>query len=281
MAPKNKKPHNKTAMLSQALADVTVNPAMSQQKSKPFMSGNICPALNPELLNQMANSASNNIDYIEDDDDDDDSNALDSDEDFDEEACLHCQNTSLLVQVRCDECNSYICNQCHWCHEYQSNHEIRVCDRCDAFYCRACDEMDQCDDCGEVVCGTCSTLLSCKFCGGGLCEDCATACGRYVVYDYIFKCIAVECDLTGTRSFCFSQLFSFSPHPTQQLTAISPSQLIGAALSSVKATLSLLWNAILVAYHTVWCVWQAEIKILVYGVVTAPRSGWNSSCICD
>lgn len=99
----------------------------------------------------------------------------------DEDACLHCYNTSTDIQVRCDECSSYICSACHWCHEFQANHEIRVCDRCDAFYCRGCDEMDQCDDCGEVVCAACSTLLSCKFCGGGLCEDCATACGRYVV----------------------------------------------------------------------------------------------------
>jgi hypothetical protein len=84
------------------------------------------------------------------------------------------------VQVSCDDCHSYICTACHWCHEYQANHEIRVCDRCDAFYCRGCDEMDQCEDCSEVVCGGCSTLMSCKFCGCGLCEDCATACGRYV-----------------------------------------------------------------------------------------------------
>lgn len=93
-------------------------------------------------------------------------------------ACLHCRTVSTEVQVRCDECNAYVCNSCHWCHEFQANHEIRVCDRCDAFYCRSCDEMDQCDDCGEVVCASCSTLLSCKFCGGGLCEECATACGR-------------------------------------------------------------------------------------------------------
>ena len=100
-----------------------------------------------------------------------------------EDACLHCFATADQndIQVRCDECSSYICSHCHWCHEFQANHEIRVCDRCDAFYCRACDEMDQCDDCGEVVCAACSTLLSCKFCGGGLCEDCATACGRYVL----------------------------------------------------------------------------------------------------
>lgn len=84
------------------------------------------------------------------------------------------------VQVSCDDCHSYICTACHWCHEYQANHEIRVCDRCDAFYCRGCDEMDQCEDCSEVVCGGCSTLMSCKFCGCGLCEDCATACGRCV-----------------------------------------------------------------------------------------------------
>eukprot|EP00977_Amphora_coffeiformis_P011300 scaffold2720_cov173-Amphora_coffeaeformis.AAC.7 len=102
----------------------------------------------------------------------------DNDGEEEEEACLHCSATSGEVQVRCDECSSYICSSCHWCHEFQANHEIRVCDRCDAFYCRGCDEMDQCDDCGEVVCAACSTLLSCKFCGGGLCEDCATACGR-------------------------------------------------------------------------------------------------------
>jgi hypothetical protein len=100
----------------------------------------------------------------EDDDEDDE-----DDDDEDSEA---------NIQVRCDECQAYICNGCHWCHEFQANHEIRVCDRCDAFYCKSCDEMDQCDDCGEVVCGSCSTLLSCKFCGGGLCEECATACGR-------------------------------------------------------------------------------------------------------
>ena len=101
--------------------------------------------------------------------------------------CLHCRTEATqTVQVRCDECNSYICQDCHWCHEFQANHEIRVCDRCDAFYCRGCDEMDQCDDCGEVVCASCSTLLSCKFCGGGLCEECATACGRCV--RFVFVC---------------------------------------------------------------------------------------------
>ena len=99
-----------------------------------------------------------------------------------ETGCLHCYRTTTTdIQVRCYECCRFICGQCHWCHEFQANHEIRVCDRCDAFYCRNCDEMDQCDDCGEVVCASCSTLLSCKFCGGGLCEECATACGRYVL----------------------------------------------------------------------------------------------------
>ena len=108
----------------------------------------------------------------------------DFDEDDYKEACLHCHRimrspgSTRNVQVACNDCTGYICNDCHWCHEFQANHEIRVCDRCDAYYCRGCDEMDQCDDCGEVVCGSCSTLLSCKFCGGGLCEDCATACGR-------------------------------------------------------------------------------------------------------
>lgn len=96
------------------------------------------------------------------------------------DGCLHCRQIAEEgdVQVRCYDCSRYICSDCHWCHEFQANHEIRVCDRCDAFYCRHCDEMDQCDDCGEVVCASCSTLLSCKFCGGGLCEECATACGR-------------------------------------------------------------------------------------------------------
>ncbi|KAL3914005.1 MAG: hypothetical protein SGILL_006269, partial [Bacillariaceae sp.] len=110
------------------------------------------------------------------------------------------------IQVRCDECQSYICNGCHWCHEFQANHEIRVCDRCDAFYCKQCDEMDQCDDCGEVVCGSCSTLLSCKFCGGGLCEECATACGRR---DAKF---AVDCD-TCRLSYCLVCLASGSKDP--------------------------------------------------------------------
>ena len=139
------------------------------------------------------------FDYVEEEDflDDED------DDDEDDEGCLHCHQKvkhmprirviddgeydgdsdegdigGKNIQVRCDDCRGYICNGCHWCHEFQANHEIRVCDRCDAFYCRGCDEMDQCDDCGEVVCGSCSTLLSCKFCGGGLCEECATACGR-------------------------------------------------------------------------------------------------------
>jgi hypothetical protein len=115
------------------------------------------------------------------------------------DSCLHCHSRSADIQVRCDECQSYICQTCHWCHEFQANHEIRVCDRCDAFYCRTCDEMDQCDDCGEVVCASCSTLLSCKFCGGGLCEECATACGRYVTYsDYLY---AIEC---GSKSHPFT-----------------------------------------------------------------------------
>jgi len=94
--------------------------------------------------------------------------------------CLQCSKAPLEsgIQVSCDDCDRYICNDCHWCHDFQANHEIRVCDRCHAFYCRSCDEMDLCEDCNEVVCGNCSTLMSCKFCGCGLCEDCATACGR-------------------------------------------------------------------------------------------------------
>lgn len=121
----------------------------------------------PPLVHQESEIVRSKPDYAVDDDDDD-------------TGCLHCHTSSAEIQVRCDECSSYICDSCHWCHEFQANHEIRVCDRCDAFYCRQCDEMDQCDDCGEVVCSSCSTLLSCKFCGGGLCEECATACGRYV-----------------------------------------------------------------------------------------------------
>ena len=99
--------------------------------------------------------------------------------------CLHCSapppsaaSNAPGIQVSCDGCHSFICSNCHWCHEYQANHEIRVCDRCDGFYCKDCDEMDQCEDCGEVVCGGCGSLCSCKFCGCGLCEECATSCGR-------------------------------------------------------------------------------------------------------
>lgn len=130
-----------------------------------------------------------------------------------EDGCLHCHKVSTDIQVRCDECQAYICPGCHWCHEYQANHEIRVCDRCDAFYCRNCDEMDQCDDCGEVVCASCSTLLSCKFCGGGLCEECATACGRCgIVLCSRDAKFAVECD-TCRLSYCLVCLASGSKDP--------------------------------------------------------------------
>ena len=126
------------------------------------------------------------------------------------DVCLHCSTKTSDIQVRCDECSSFICSNCHWCHEFQGNHEIRVCDRCDAFYCRACDEMDQCDDCGEVVCASCSTLLSCKFCGGGLCEDCATACGRYVTVVNLARSVYYE-SLTrnvplDVGSFCVAEI---------------------------------------------------------------------------
>jgi hypothetical protein len=125
--------------------------------------------------------------------------------------CLHCHTEDTSennVQVRCDECGAYICDECHWCHEYQANHEIRVCDRCDGFYCKGCDEMDQCEDCGEVVCASCSTLLSCKFCGGGLCEECATACGRCgIVLCSRDAKFAVECD-TCRLSYCLVCLAS-------------------------------------------------------------------------
>ncbi|KAL3795059.1 hypothetical protein HJC23_006380 [Cyclotella cryptica] len=117
------------------------------------------------------------------------------------------------VQVSCDDCRSFICDGCHWCHEFQANHEIRVCDRCDAFYCRACDEMDQCEDCSEVVCNTCSTLMSCKFCGCGLCEDCATACGRCgIVLCARDAKFAVECD-TCKMSYCLVCLASGTKDP--------------------------------------------------------------------
>ncbi|GMI15669.1 hypothetical protein TrVE_jg1547 [Triparma verrucosa] len=120
------------------------------------------------------------------------------------DTCLHCGSppTPNPVQVSCDDCGSWICQTCHWCHEYQANHSVRVCDRCDAFYCRQCDEMDQCEDCSEVVCGSCSTLMSCKFCGCGLCEDCATACGRCgIVLCARDAKFAVECD-TCRMSYC-------------------------------------------------------------------------------
>jgi hypothetical protein len=135
--------------------------------------------------------------------------------------CLHCGQPApsrgsgftlvpSVVQVSCDECGSYICRQCHWCHEFQANHEIRVCERCDGFYCRVCDEMDQCEGCSEVVCGNCTSLMSCKFCGGGLCDDCATACGRcgIVLCERDLK-FAVECD-TCKLPYCLVCLASAS-----------------------------------------------------------------------
>ncbi|GAX09228.1 hypothetical protein FisN_17Lh309 [Fistulifera solaris] len=137
------------------------------------------------------------------------------DGDSSSDGCLHCRKVAEDgdVQVRCYDCCKYICSECHWCHEFQANHEIRVCDRCDAFYCRHCDEMDQCDDCGEVVCASCSTLLSCKFCGGGLCEECATACGRcgIVLCNRDAK-FAVDCD-TCRLSYCLVCLASGGKDP--------------------------------------------------------------------
>lgn len=148
-----------------------------------------------------------------DDNDEDDENVLNNDS-GNSGGCLHCRrNAHTDIQVRCDECQAYICQNCHWCHEFQANHEIRVCDRCDAFYCRTCDEMDQCDDCGEVVCASCSTLLSCKFCGGGLCEECATACGRCgIVLCSRDAKFAVDCD-TCRLSYCLVCLASGSKDP--------------------------------------------------------------------
>ncbi|CAJ1958150.1 unnamed protein product [Cylindrotheca closterium] len=147
-------------------------------------------------------------DYISEDEEDED-----VEDEEDDEGCLHCHSMSNDIQVHCDECQAYVCEECHWCHEYQANHEIRVCDRCDAFYCRGCDEMDQCEDCGEVVCASCSTLLSCKFCGGGLCEECATACGRCgIVLCSRDAKFAVECD-TCRLSYCLVCLASGSKDP--------------------------------------------------------------------
>ncbi|KAK1741881.1 hypothetical protein QTG54_007454, partial [Skeletonema marinoi] len=157
---------------------------------------------------------------MDDHDDDDDDTVVGN--------CLHCNApppprssedsdpdsaAATRVQVSCDDCRSFICDGCHWCHEFQANHEIRVCDRCDAFYCRGCDEMDQCEDCSEVVCNTCSTLMSCKFCGCGLCEDCATACGRCgIVLCARDAKFAVECD-TCKMSYCLVCLASGTKDP--------------------------------------------------------------------
>jgi len=176
-------------------------------------------------------------DENEDDDDHDDEEDHDEeysdDEDYDDDdedhvigSCLHCgldpppadgsisrTPTAPGIQVSCDDCHSFICSACHWCHEYQANHEIRVCDRCDAFYCKGCDEMDQCEDCGEVVCGGCGALCSCKFCGCGLCEDCATACGRCgIVLCARDAKFAVECD-TCKMSYCLVCLASGTKDP--------------------------------------------------------------------
>lgn len=152
-------------------------------------------------------------DCISEDEEEEDEDDDVEDHDEEDEGCLHCHSMSNDIQVHCDECQAYVCEACHWCHEYQANHEIRVCDRCDAFYCRGCDEMDQCEDCGEVVCASCSTLLSCKFCGGGLCEECATACGRCgIVLCSRDAKFAVECD-TCRLSYCLVCLASGSKDP--------------------------------------------------------------------
>ena len=158
-----------------------------------------------------------------------------------EDGCLHCHKVSTDIQVCCDECQAYICPGCHWCHEYQANHEIRVCDRCDAFYCRNCDEMDQCDDCREVVCTSCSTLLSCKFCGGGLCEECATACGRWVPVPSLQTCTTVP---------CISMPLPIYP--------LCPSV---AVLFFVVRMLNLLLNVIHVAFPIVMSAWHQDPKI--------------------
>ncbi|CAB9497594.1 Far upstream element-binding protein 1 [Seminavis robusta] len=175
-----------------------------------------CP---PPLVGNDEEFCDGDAGDVDDDDDDDDavvgSTGGSSNTMSGEGGCLHCHKSATTsdIQVRCDECQAYICQTCHWCHEFQANHEIRVCDRCDAFYCRTCDEMDQCDDCGEVVCASCSTLLSCKFCGGGLCEECATACGRCgIVLCSRDAKFAVDCD-TCRLSYCLVCLASGSKDP--------------------------------------------------------------------
>jgi len=43
-------------------------------------------------------------------------------------------------KLLCDDCRFlFVCDGCHWCHEFQANHILKVCDRCDAFYCRGCE----------------------------------------------------------------------------------------------------------------------------------------------
>lgn len=191
-----------------------------------------------EQQQQLSYSFNSRHEGEEEDHDDHDHDDY-SEEDYDEDdedhvvgVCLHCglepppaysdsythdnsvsSNTAPGIQVSCDDCHSFICSACHWCHEYQANHEIRVCDRCDAFYCKKCDEMDQCEDCGEVVCGGCGALCSCKFCGCGLCEDCATACGRCgIVLCQRDAKFAVECD-TCKMSYCLVCLASGTKDP--------------------------------------------------------------------
>jgi hypothetical protein len=192
-------------------AIISNHPTKTENTEECAKNSDVQPSLKPQKANSEETAIPTNDtkvstngkqkyldeDEVNDDYDNGEDYSIDED-DYDDESeghvtgnCLHCHlppppadgsipasQAALGIQVSCDECHSFICSSCHWCHEFQANHEIRVCDRCDAFYCKACDEMDQCEDCGEVVCTGCGSLCSCKFCGCGLCEECATACGR-------------------------------------------------------------------------------------------------------
>ena len=54
--------------------------------------------------------------------------------DLSDPIALDSSNYLRAVLVSCINCHLFICTTWHWCHEYQANHEIRVSDRCDAFY---------------------------------------------------------------------------------------------------------------------------------------------------
>jgi KH domain len=121
--------------------------------------------------------------------------------------CLHCCKSN-EVQLACDSCDAFVCVECHWCHEFQANHEIRVCDTCNSFLCKKCEVMEQCHDCGKVICKSCGALLICKFCGAALCEECAKACAKCgIVLCGRDAKFAVDCD-TCKLSYCLVCLAS-------------------------------------------------------------------------